>query len=270
MGQSAGSSGTARYFAELLRTFRKSRGLTQAQLGELVHVSDSYVSAVETCERIPSPEFIAAADEALEAGGLLAIATEHLAHDRYPAFFKDFAKLEADALSVSSYSTHMLNGLLQTEAYARAVIGSRFPPLEDEEVERLVEARLARQTLFFRKPVAVISYVIEEVVVRRQLGDWNVMCEQFDHILRCASLRNVVVQVMPSNRGDHAGVDGAMTLIETPDHKPLVYLEAQARSLLISEPDEVARYSQRYAMIRTQALGIEESAALIKQLAGEL
>ncbi|MCZ4121373.1 helix-turn-helix domain-containing protein [Streptomyces sp. H39-S7] len=269
MGQSAGSSGTARYFAELLRRFRKSRGLTQAQLGELVHVSDSYVSAIETCERIPSPEFIAAADEALEADGLLALATEHLAHDRYPAFFKDFAKLEADALSVSSYSTHMLNGLLQTEDYARAVISSRFPPLEDDEVERLVEARLARQTLFFRKPVALFSFVIEESVLRRRFGTRDAMHELLDHILRCATLRNVVAQVVSSGRGEHAGADGAMTLVETPEHKHLAYLEAQERSLLVSDPDEVARYSQRYAMIRTQALGIEESAALITQLAGE-
>ncbi|MDF9813162.1 helix-turn-helix transcriptional regulator [Streptomyces sp. SPB162] len=270
MGQSAGSSGTARYFAELLRSFRKSRGLTQAQLGELVHVSDSYVSAIETCERIPSPEFIAAADETLEAGGLLALATQHLANDRYPAFFKDFAKLEADALSVSSYSTHMLNGLLQTEDYARAVISSRFPPLEDEEVERLVEARLARRTLFTRKPVALFSFVIETAVLQRQYGSREVMHELLDHLLRCAALRNVVVQVIPSDRGEHAGVDGTVKLIETPEHKHLAYLEMQERSLLIADPDEVARYSQRYAMIRTQALGIEESAALIKQLAGEL
>ncbi|MCM2428494.1 helix-turn-helix domain-containing protein [Streptomyces sp. RKAG337] len=270
MGQSAGSSGTARYFAELLRTFRKSRGLTQAQLGELVHVSDSYVSAVETCERIPSPEFIAAADEALEAGGLLAIATEHLAHDRYPAYFKDFAKLEAEAMSISSYSTHVLHGLLQIEEYAEAVISSEFPPLDEEEINRLVDARGARKGLFVRKPTALLSFVIEESVLRRQVGERDMMYAQCEHLLSCASMRNVTIQVMPLARGNHAGLDGPMTLIETPGHKQLVYLEVQGNSQILAPADEVARFSQRYAMIRTQALGLEESVALIKELASQL
>ncbi|MCM2419308.1 helix-turn-helix transcriptional regulator [Streptomyces sp. RKAG293] len=270
MGQSAGSSGTARYFAELLRTFRKSRGLTQAQLGELVHVSDSYVSAVETCERIPSPEFIAAADEALEAGGLLAIATEHLAHDRYPAFFKDFAKLEADALSLWSYSSHVLDGLLQTEEYARAVINCEFPPQDDEAMERLVEARMARQQLFVRKPICLLSIVIEESVLRRPVGPPEVILAQLSHLLSCADLRNVTIQVMPLDRGGHAGLNGPMKLIETPERKQLAYLEVQGTSHLLSDVNDVAQLFQRYAMIRTQALGLEESVALIKELAAQL
>ncbi|MDJ0345827.1 helix-turn-helix transcriptional regulator [Streptomyces sp. H10-C2] len=243
IGQSAGA---ARYFGELLRSFRKSRGLTQAQLGDLVHVSGSYVSAVETCERIPSPEFIAAADEALDAGGLLAIATEHLAHDRYPAFFKDFAKLEAEALSVSSYSTHMLNGLLQTEAYARAVIDCEYPPLDEEEIDRLVEARLARQPLFVRKPTCLLHFEIEETVLRQRVGGSEVMLDQYDHLQRCSQMRNVSLQVMPTDRGAHAGLNGPMTLIETPGPKHLAYLEIQETSHLVSDPDDVARYAQRY------------------------
>lgn len=270
MGQSAGSSGTARYFAELLRRFRKSRGLTQAQLGELVHVSDSYVSAIETCERIPSPEFIAAADKALEAGGLLALATEHLAHDRYPAFFKDFAKLEAEALSVWSYSNHVLDGLLQTEEYALTLIGSEFPPLDDEEMNRLVDARMTRKKLFSRKPTAVLSFVIEESVLRRLLGGRQAMHSQLVHLLSCAALRNVLIQVMPLVRSSHAGLDGPMKVIETPEHKHLAYLEVQGNSHLLADSGEVARFAQRYAMIRTQALGLEESVALIEELASEL
>ncbi|GGO93002.1 helix-turn-helix domain-containing protein [Wenjunlia tyrosinilytica] len=258
------------YFAHLLRMLRTQEGLSQEQLGKRMGYTGALVSAVETCARFPTEEFIARADDALKVGGLLLAATEYLADDRYPQFFQEFALLEAQALSVSSYSTLVLNGLVQTEAYARTLIEAHFPPLDEEEVDRLVTARMERKALLTRKPTAVVNFVIEESVLRWPVGGKEVMREQLAHLASCAELRNVNVHVMPQSRGAHAGVDGPMTLLETPEHTHLAYLESQGNSLLLNDADEVGRMMQRYAMIRSQALRLDESAALIKQLAGEL
>lgn len=72
------------------------------------------------------------------------------------------------------------------------------------------------------------------------------------------------------SRAGHACLAGPMTVIETPENVTLVYLEGQGNSHLVSDPNEVGMLARRYAMIRTQALNSEESARLIKQLAGEL
>ncbi len=270
-GGKRGSGATAtRYFAAVLRLLRERAGLSQEELGRQIGYTGAQVSAVETCVRIAKPEFIDRADDVLGAGGVLKAAAEYLRLDRYPEFFKAFARLEAEALSVGSYQTHLLHGLLQTEEYARALMECRYPPLEEEEIEQLVVARVERAALFSRKPRALLSFVIEESVLRRGIGSASMTRAQLEHLVELAALRNVALQVMPSRNGQHAGMDGPMTVIETPEHEHLVYLEAQEHSVLVSDPDEVARYAQRYAMIRTQALGLDESVSLIKQLAGEL
>ncbi len=190
---------------------RKERGLSQAGLADLIAYSPTLVGQVETCDRIPQPDFIEAVERTLDAGGVLALAAEHLAMDRYPLFFADFAKLEAEALAVESYSNTVLNGLLQTDEYARAVIDARIPPHEVEEVDRLVSARMDRQALFDRKPGAMLSFVIEERVLKRQVIGADGMRGQLRKLLEIGGLRHVSLQVMPTSKALHAGLDGSMT-----------------------------------------------------------
>jgi hypothetical protein len=209
-------------------------------------------------------------DEALEADGALTSAVEYLELERFPRFFHDFALLEPEVLSPFSYNTHVLHGLLQTEDYARAVISSRYPPLSEDEAERMVGTRVDRKALLTRDPVALMSFVIEESVLRCPIGGAQVMRAQLAHLVECSKARNICIQVMPLANGGHAGLDGPMTVLETPEHRTLVYLETQEESILLSGEDEVAIRSQRYGMIRSQALSPEESVEFIQRLAGEL
>ncbi|MGH1556385.1 DUF5753 domain-containing protein [Streptomyces sp. L7] len=179
-------------------------------------------------------------------------------------------QLEQEALSVSSYCTQLIHGLLQTKDYARAVLECAFPPLEEDEIERLASARMERKALLDRKPLCVINIIIEEAALRRQVGGVEVMRGQYEHLLACARRPNIVLQVMPMSNGGHAGLPGPLTVLETPEQAILVYMEANGQSTLVSSPDEVGVLARRYAMIRSQALRPEESAALIEQLAGEL
>jgi transcriptional regulator with XRE-family HTH domain len=118
MGQSGKktSSPAAQYFAEVLRVLRTAAGLSQNELGERMAYSGAAVSAVETCAKPATDEFIEAAEKALDAGGLIAAAAKYLRLERYPEHFQGFVQLEQDALSVSSYCTQVIDGLLQTEA----------------------------------------------------------------------------------------------------------------------------------------------------------
>jgi hypothetical protein len=192
--------------------------------------------------------------------------------DKYPRQFKDFALIELRAVALSMYETLVVSGLFQTEEYAHALIAGGYPILSDHRVTELVEARMARRVLFDREPPAHIELVLEESVLKRDLGSLRIMRDQLLHLAESAQRRNVTLQVMPMNRGlrgDYAGARGPMTLVETPDHDHLVYLEAQDESLLISDPAKVSVYAQRYAKIRSQALGPDESLGLIERLAGE-
>ncbi|MDX3228819.1 helix-turn-helix transcriptional regulator [Streptomyces sp. ME19-01-6] len=261
---------TMQYFAAVLRILREHAGLTQEQLGELMHYTGSAVSAVETCAKPPTDDFVEAAEKALDAGGLLRSAIGFLRLERYPEYFQGFVQLEQEALSVSSYCTQVIDGLLQTEEYARALLRCNYPPFEEGKLEQLVGARMDRKALFDRKPMALTHTVLEEAALRRMIGGSEIMRAQLHHLIECAERPNVTIQVMPLSRAEHAGLRGSFTILEAPDQTTLAYLESHDESILVSKPHKVNPLARRYAMIRSQALGPEESVSFIEQLMGEL
>ncbi|MFI8993482.1 Scr1 family TA system antitoxin-like transcriptional regulator [Streptomyces sp. NPDC053542] len=258
------------YLAEVLRLLRTARGLSQTELGSLMNYTGAAVSAVETCAKPATDEFLESAEGALEAGGVIAAAAKYLRLERYPAYFRGFVQLEQAALSVSTYCTQLIYGLLQTEEYTRALLGCGFPPWDEEEIEKLTMARMERKALLDRKPVCCINVIHEEAALRRRIGGLDVMRRQYAYLVECAQRPNVVLQVMPMSRGEHAGLLGPMTVIETPEDTPLVYMEGNGESTLVSKPDDVGVLTRRYAMIRSQALRPDESVKLIEQLRDEL
>jgi len=268
------AGGTAHMVAALAKALREQQHLSQEQLGKRIGYTASAISAMETCAQPASDQMLVQLEEVLGGGlGVFEKARALMRLDKYPAQFKDYVLLEQHALTLSTYVTFVVHGLFQTEDYARALIGGGYPPLKDERVKELVEGRLARRVLFERDPTALIELLIEESALRRVIGDHEIMRAQLLHLTECAKHRNVTLQVLPLDcglGGEHFGDRGDMTLVETPEHHHLVYLEPQDESLLISDPAKVTTYSQRYAKIRSQALGPRESLGLIERLAGEL
>ncbi|WP_329305254.1 helix-turn-helix transcriptional regulator [Streptomyces anulatus] len=258
--------------AEVARTLRIQRGWTQEQLGRELGYSAAAVSAMETCAQPASDAMLVELERVLGNGtGVFETARRFMRMEKYPRQFQDYALLEQAALSLQLFATNVIHGLFQTEAYARALIGGGYPPLSDQRVEELVQLRMERKVLFDREPVPMIEVIIDEAVLRRVIGSEDIMREQLLHLVECARRRNVTLLVLPLDAGkygEYAAGHGKMNLVETPAHEHLVYLEAQDESLLISDPAKVSTYAQRYAMIRSQALGPRESLDLIKRLAG--
>ncbi|MGD6752637.1 helix-turn-helix domain-containing protein [Streptomyces sp. BH105] len=263
-------SSSMRMFGAVVRALREARGGSREDFGAYVGYSASQVAMVERGARMPSARFVERAGEFLEARTAVEAAAEHLERSPHPSWFGEYVEREAEAVSLSTYNTHLVHGLAQTADYTRAVLDARFPVLEDEEIERRLEARLSRQALLTRCPAVSLALVIEEWVLRRPVGGRAVHKRQLEWLLELGAKRNVSVQVMPVLYEAHAGVDGPMTLLETPQRQWVAWLEAQGNGRLVDDRDEVSLLSARYGMIRSQALTPGDSATLIEQMAGEL
>jgi len=257
-------------FGRQLKLLRVRAGLDRAAFGKLVGYAAESVASIEQGRRIPQPRFVDRADEVLDAGGVLKALKEVLARAQYPAFFRDMARLEAEAVELCAYDTHMVNGLLQTEDFTRAVLAMRRPLLDEETIELRVAARLARQEIFSRWPAPLLSFVMEESVLRRRIGGKAVLRGQLEQILLLGHKRNVEVQVMPLDREDNAGVDGPFTVTARKGGEQFVYTEVQGHSNLLTDREGTQLAAARYGIIRSQALSPRETLEFIEKLLGEL
>ncbi|MFJ9881604.1 helix-turn-helix domain-containing protein [[Kitasatospora] papulosa] len=263
-------NGVAVAFGRQLKLLRVRAGLDRVEFGKRVGYAAQSVASFEQGRRIPQPEFIDKADRVLDAGGLLVALKEELARSQYPAFFRDAARLEAEALELFLYAVSAVPGLLQTEEYTRALLAMRRPLLDEDIIEQRVLSRIARQQVLNRWPAPLISFVIEEAVLRRPFGGKPVLRGVLEQILLVGRQRSVEIQVMPTVREDNAGLDGPFTLITRRSGEQLAYLEVQGRSILLTDRDEVRSVAARYGIIRSQALTPQESLVFIEKLLGEL
>ncbi|MEU4493125.1 helix-turn-helix transcriptional regulator [Streptomyces sp. NPDC023998] len=259
----------SRSFGALLRFHRERADMSQEALAGRIGFSKSQVAMVERGERQPRGKFVAYADEALGAqGALVVVAEKEFKDNGLRPWTEDYLVEEQNAVGLHSYQNHVLPGVLQTEAYARAVFNCNYcPPLDDEEIEKRVAARLERQRLFHRKPTPIISYVLEQSALTRPLGGRPVLKEALHHILGVAQLRHVEIQVMPHDRPTHAGLAGPMILLETAERRQLAYIEGHRGGYFVSEQPDLGDLFGKYGILRAQALTPEESAKLVEQVA---
>ena len=256
-------------YGVVLQFLRKRAGLSQQQLAEAIGYSVEQVASVEQGRRPAKVAFTRAADRVLEAGGVLEALQDGVDRAKLPRFFRNFALIEAEVVSRFSYDPLLIPGLLQTEGYARAVFAGHCPPLSEEIIDQHTEARLSRQKLLTRVPLAELSFVISEEALRDPVGSQEVMREQWQRLLEVCAMRNVEVQVMPARRGFHPGKNGPFVVAETHEQNYLGYFESQGVGCVVSEPAEVSAFSLRYGKLRSQALNVEESARLIERMVGE-
>ena len=263
------SSDSLRTFGEVVKVFRKRAGLTQEEFAPRVRYSVPTVASIEQGRRFPATDFVERAEDVLDAFGVLRGAAKHLS--RRPglaSWFRQWAQLEAEAVSLHTYECRLIPGLLQTEAYARTLFVNQLPPLGDEQIETQMTARLERGRLLRERPNTAYSFILEEHLFQRQTGGAEVSRELIDHVLDLATLRNIELQVMPVERSEHAGLHGPMQLCETPDNRWLAYCEGQESGHLISVPKVVSMLQMRYARMRSQALSLEDSLSLLRQMRG--
>ncbi|MET7766216.1 helix-turn-helix transcriptional regulator [Streptomyces sp. NPDC005393] len=262
-------SGVVTAFGRQLKLLRVRAGLDRPEFGKLTGYAAQSIASFEQGRRIPPPRFIDRADEVLDAGGVLKALKEEVGRAQYPAFFRDMARLEAGAVGLCVYATHAVPGLLQTEEYARAVFRMQRPLLDDDVIEQRLAARMVRQDIFTRRSAPLLSFIIEEVVLRKPIGGWAALRGQLEQILLVGQNRNVEIQVMPTEREDHAGLGGPFNLIDTAEGRRIAYTEVQDDSRLYTSAGKIRELEARYGILRSQALTPCESLAFIEELLGE-
>ncbi|MFF1561160.1 helix-turn-helix domain-containing protein [Streptomyces sp. NPDC058279] len=255
---------------ELVAVARVAKGLTQRALAELVVIDVETLASIEQGRRVLMPDVAERMDRILGLPGLLTVAANRLPEvDTIPAWAEEYMEREREALALSWYDTMTVPGLLQTEAYARAVLGCRVPYAGEDWIELQTALRIKRQEILRRPTPPTLSFVIWEAALRDRIGGDEVWREQLRHLRACADRPAIALQVLPLGITAHAGLDGPFTLLETPEHQHLAYSETQRGSILVRDPNEVSILTQKYAMLRSQALNFVETKALLDRLLGE-
>ncbi|MFE0733346.1 helix-turn-helix domain-containing protein [Streptomyces sp. NPDC058855] len=270
-GSEPETSESLKAFGEVVKAFRRRAGLTQEQFAPLVGYSVPMIASIEQGRRLPSKDFVARAEEVLDAFGVIKAAAKHLTRKAGLAkWFEEWAGLEPLAVTLYTYEPRLSPGLLQTPAYARTLFEKQLPAMSDDKIESNLVARMERTSILTERPETIFSFIIEEHALRRQVAEPEVMREQLDHILALCERRNIDIQVMPQSRGHHAGLDGPLCLLETEENTWYAYSEGQGTGQLISDPKLVSILQQRYARMRAQALSPEESVSLLREIRGAL
>ncbi|WP_420883969.1 Scr1 family TA system antitoxin-like transcriptional regulator [Micromonospora sp. CPCC 205547] len=231
-------------------------GETAESLAERIGVDPKTAARWVSPGRVPHPRHRAAVSRALgrEVGELW----PDVVRRREPAWFRPWAEVEREATSLRSFEPSVLPGLLQTEAYADAVLSSG--PLADDEVEGYVAARLARQAAVFDRPRPPMTvFVIDEAALRR--GEPELMHPQLDHLIVMAQRPRVLLHVLPLRAGFHPGQAGAFVIASFDDHDDVGYLDDQAAGRLTNS---VAPLWGVWDTLRSVALPRDQSIQLLK------
>ncbi|MFI5552562.1 helix-turn-helix domain-containing protein [Streptomyces sp. NPDC051738] len=262
--------GSWRAVGALVAHFRRKARLTQEQFAELANIHVDTVGSIEQGRLALQPDRAEQFDELLGTGGALAVLVDQLpVREKIVQFAQGLVDHEQEAVSILSYQTQVIPGLLQTRDYCRAVFDYRHPAIQNETAEQWVSARMERQLIWQRERPPVGHFILEESILRREVGGPEVMREQFRQILECTAPVHMGFQIMPMDRTPHCGLAGPMLLLETPEYERLGYLEVHRASFLVDDPDEVSDYHLKYGMLRSQALSPDESVRLLNGLLGE-
>ncbi|MET8278473.1 helix-turn-helix transcriptional regulator [Micromonospora sp. NPDC005174] len=184
-----------------------------------------------------------------------------------PAPFATFLGIESAATRIRAYEPMVIHGLLQTEEYARAIAGTVALIADDGQRERQVRIRMERQEKLLGDDPPEIWAILDESVLRREVGGSHVMAAQLKHLL--AMPQWITVQVVPFKNGGYPGTRGAMTIFDFDDrlHSPVVYVECQAGNLYLEKADDLDRCNLAYNHMTASALSKQESARLIEAVA---
>jgi transcriptional regulator with XRE-family HTH domain len=270
-----------------LEELRNRAGLTFEQAGAAIGVSHSTIRRMEAAKvarlRLPDAEkllqvygvtdqqeidtFLKSVREANKRGWW------HTYRDVLPDWFAAYLSLEQAALQIRAYEAQFVHGLLQTEEYARALLGAGNPHAATEATERRVALRMRRQELLTRPSPPRVWIVMDETVLRWPVGGSEVMRAQIDHLIAVNSLPQVTLQIMPFKNGPHPAMRaGAFHLFrfrarELPD---IVYLNGLVGAVYLDKDDDVLVYREALDRLGAQATPARKTEALLGAIRKEL
>ncbi|MGC9377999.1 helix-turn-helix domain-containing protein [Streptomyces sp. MH13] len=270
-----------------LEELRTRAGLTFEQAGEAIGVSHSTIRRLEAAKvarlRLPDVEkllqvygvrdqqeidtFLKAAREANKRGWW------HTYRDVMPDWFAAYLSLEQAALHIRAYEPEFVHGLLQTPAYARALLSAGNPHASSVDTERRVALRMRRQEILTRPSPPRLWVVMDETVLRWPIGGSGVMRQQVDHLIEVNRLPHVTLQVMPFASGPHPAMRaGAFHLFRfrAPELPDIVYLSGLVGAVYLDKGDDVVVYREALDRLGAQAAPARSTEELLGALRKDL
>jgi transcriptional regulator with XRE-family HTH domain len=255
------------FYGAELRRLREEATWSQEQLGERVFCSGTYIGQFESATRRPQPDLSKQLDGVLGSGEHLQRLCELARKSKHADYFADAAELEKLAKTISEYAPMLVPGLLQTEAYARAITRATLPFASDEVTEGYVSARIDRQRILEDPTRPVLWVVLHETVLRVPMGGSAVMSHQLRHLADVVHRRKALVQVLPFAAAADAFMNGLVSMMTFTDAPPVVYTEGPGVGQLIEEPALVEQCQRSYDLVRAAALSPVASLALLESVA---
>jgi transcriptional regulator with XRE-family HTH domain len=172
--------------------------------------------------------------------------------------------LEAEAVAIRIFSPHFVGGLLQTEAYARALLKANRPSESSEHLERRVELRMERQKVLEERDRLEVQAILDETVLRRPVGGYRTLHSQLRRLIEMAQYPNISIRVLPLRVGAHPGGEGAFRIIDlSPPDSSVVHLEYPNKAAYLEEESEVRLYAHIFERLEDASLTNEHSLELI-------
>ncbi|MFI7501341.1 helix-turn-helix domain-containing protein [Streptomyces sp. NPDC049687] len=271
-----------RRLGQELRKLREDKGMTAEQVAERLLVSQSKISRLENGRRSISQRDVRDLCGVYEVqdqrivDSLMEMAKDSRQQGWWHAFgdipYSIYIGLETDAQSLRVYEPQVVTGLLQTRAYAEAIVRGGSPENSVEEVEKRVQVRMRRQERISAEENPLRLWVVlDEAALRRVVGDRNVMREQLEYVVDMMQQPHVTVQVLPFEMGAHTGITGQYAILEFADtaDASVVYIEGVTSDLYLEKALDVQKYSVMYEHLRAQALNVDQSRQFILNVAKE-
>ncbi|MEU6365451.1 helix-turn-helix transcriptional regulator [Streptomyces sp. NPDC046931] len=264
-----------------LRRLREARGITREAAGYSIRASESKISRMELgrvsfkTRDVEDLLTLYGITDETERTSLLSLAKEanvagwwHSYSDVLPSWFPTYVGLEGAAHLIRSYEVQFVHGLLQTEAYAHAVVARGMKGASAADIDRRVALRLERQKYLFSTKAPQFHVVLDEAALRRPYGDREVMRGQLQHLIDVSERPNVRLQIMPFGFGGHSGESGAFTILSFPesDLSDVVYLEQLTSALYLDKREDVLQYESAMKELQQDSPGPDESRDLLRGL----
>jgi transcriptional regulator with XRE-family HTH domain len=256
-------------FGDTVRRYRSAAGLSRREVAERMRCAEAVVERTENAERMPSRGFAQEADRLLGTGGALAALWPSLVKSAYPDWFWQVVELEQQASFVQEFETVAIPGLLQTEAYARAVFATAHPVAPALRIEQFVAARMDRQRLLDRRDPPQIMIVLDEGVLRRRVGGSRTMSEQLGHLVAVAELPKVHLQVIPFSVREHPGGMTPFRIMGFREGPDVLYGESFIGGQVTNDARQLRQHHVAFDLIQANALSPHDSRALIRRLRKE-
>ncbi len=259
-----------------LRRLREEAGKTQEDVAQWTNVPATTISRMEKGKRRVTVTFLKAVLPLYHVGSPQAEALEKLARessergwwaaygDTVPDWFASYLGMETAADELWTYEAEYVPGILQTHRYTEATLAAMGTSSEGSE--KLVAVRSARQKRLSGDNPMTLRAVLNEAVVRRQVGGPDVMREQLEYLAEAAARPNITLQVLPFAAGAHPGMLGPFTALRFPQ-EPLntIYIELDGGAIYWEKPASVERYAATFRRLTDLALNEEDTISLISE-----